>query len=687
MTARRVGAGSVLQRSPLSMKALLWKLNRLRGMETSEVVYRVRQALQTQAERHGLRRATPHEGRGRTGAAWCDPMPTRFQTAAYVRAADRILSGEFDVFAIDGAKLGFPPDWNRDPKTGTRVPLVFGKTLNYRDEGVVGDIKYLWEPNRHLESVTLAQAWFLSRERKYADGCRCLLESWLDQCPYPQGPNWVSSLELGIRLVNWSVVWHLTGGDRSVLFEGAEGAAFRARWMRAVFEHCHFINGYLSLHSSANNHLLGEYLGLAIGSITWPLWQDSESWSRLASRQFEAQALKQNAPDGVNRENAIYYQHEVIDMMLICGLVCRANGVELSAVYWHRMEQLLEFIAAIMDHGGRVPMLGDSDDAVIVRFTPERSFNVYRSLLATGAVLFDREDFAVRAGTIDDKTRWLLGDDADRRFEALLPTSATRKAPWQPRHIRRAFPEGGYYILGDRLETPQEIRVVADAGPLGYLSIAAHGHADALSFTLSVGGEDLLIDPGTYAYHTQQEWRDYFRGTLAHNTVRIDGQEQSVSGGNFMWLKHAGAVCELFESLPHQDRWIGTHDGYLRLKDPVLHRRELLLLKAQRTLLVIDRLECRASHDVEILWHFAEDCEVGIEGTNVVVRKGPARFQMSCAPNERLRVERFYGQLRPPLGWVSRHFDVKQPAPTVRWSGRIASNAAWTTTIQLDLDE
>src|SRR5439155_1407567 len=84
------------------------------------------------------------------------------------------------------------------------------------------------------------------------------------------------------------------------------------------------------------------------------------------------------------------------------------------------------------------------------------------------------------------------------------------------------LPGGGYYILGCDFETAQEIRLVADAGPLGYRTIAAHGHADALAFTLSLGGLEFLIDPGTYAYHGGGEWRAYFRGTAAHNTLRID---------------------------------------------------------------------------------------------------------------------------------------------------------------------
>src|SRR6266508_915108 len=148
--------------------------------------------------------------------------------------------------------------------------------------------------------------------------------------------------------------------------------------------------------------------------------------------------------------------------------------------------------------------------------------------------------------------------------------------------IRRAFSEGGYYILGCDFETGNEIRLVADAGPVGYQTIAAHGHADALAFTLSVGGKEFLIDPGTYAFHTQGPWRRYFRGTAAHNTLRIDGMDQSQPGGTFMWLRKADARCTLWRSSDDRDVFEGRHDGYAHLPDPVEHRRRISLDKRAR---------------------------------------------------------------------------------------------------------
>lgn len=654
-------------------------------MGVAEVFYRVQQAMHARLQKRGLGLAQPTPPSDRYGAPWCSGQPGGAEIEPYRATAERILGGRFEVFALQDAQLGFPPRWNRDPKTGTEAPLTFGKTLNYRDEAVVGDIKYLWEPNRHQELVTLAQAWRLTGETKYAEGCRTLLESWFEQCPYPLGPNWTSSLEHAVRLVNWAVAWQLVGfpspqpspqGGEG-FFAAANGEAFRRRWLDSIFQHCHFIAGHFSKHSSANNHLFGEYMGLFMGALMWPCWPESAQWLETARRGLEEEALKQNAPDGVNREQASWYQHEVADMMLLCGLAGRANGVEFSSAYWERLETMLEFVAALMDVGGNVPMIGDSDDAVMVRFSREPEFNAYRSLLASGAVLFGRADFAHKAGAFDDKSHWLLGEEGAATFARLLAQDAPGGEG------KRAFPEGGYYILGDGFGTPDEVKIVADAGPLGYLSIAAHGHADALAFTLSVGGREILIDPGTYAYHTQKKWRDYFRGTSAHNTVRVDGLDQSMIGGNFMWLRHARAWCERWEPGAEQDCFVGAHDGYGHLDDPVLHRRSLVFDKRERVLRVADTLECQGAHEIEIFWHFSEECRVQVNGNEISAVCGDRAMSMTmagvaCSPRVVI------GREDPPLGWVSRRFDRKCSSSSVVWAGRVSGTTTLHTEMRLE---
>ena len=628
-------------------------------MTPVEVAHRALRAVQAHAERSGLLRApaVPPADFSVPVKAWVH-RDAGVEPGRYLAAAGPIVEGRLDVFALRSLEVGAPPRWNRDPKTGIEAPLAFGKLLDYRDPDLVGDIKYLWEPNRHLQLVTLAQAYALTGERQYFDVLAEQLDSWFIACPYGRGPNWSSALEAGIRLVNWSIAWQLV--------QPIADADFQARWLRSVYEHAHFIRHWFSAHSSANNHLIGEATGLFVAGVTWPHWREMREWRNAAKAILEREALAQNAPDGVNREQALWYQQFVLDMLVLCLLAGKANGEWFSADYESRIEAMMDFIASVMDAGGNVPMFGDADDGYIMRLDPEASFSPYRSALALGALLFRRGDFKLKAGRLDDKTRWLLGPQAAAEYQA-LDTEATRLP------LRQTFQEGGYFILGAEFDTPNEIRAVVDAGPLGYTSIAAHGHADALSFTLSVGGREFLIDPGTYAYHTQERWRQYFRGTAAHNTVRIDGRDQSEQGGNFLWLEKARAGCGLWLSSSEKDSFEGWHDGYLRLADPVKHRRLIELDKAARRLVIEDTLEMAEEHEVELFFHCAEDCRVdAVAESYLIERDGIALRLLLPAQGTS---ELYRGSLSPVIGWISRGFDRRQPTSTIVWRAKLAAPA------------
>ena len=649
-----------------AVKRAWWYVNRLRCMTSMEVGHRALRALAMRAERWGLQSAAgvPPPDLSFASRPWIQVV-TGVEAACYLQAADRVAAGRFDVFALKQAELGSPPRWNRDPRTGIEAPVTFGMLLDYRNPRLVGDIKYLWEINRHLHIVTLAQACALSGEERYFSVIRQHLESWFAACPYRMGPNWSSALEAALRLINWSVAWQLLGGARSPLFEDAGAARFRQQWLESIFQHAQFVHGHFSRFSSANNHLIGEAAGLFVAALTWPCWPHTRAWCAQAKVILEREALLQNAPDGVNREQAVCYQQFVLDLLLFPLLAGRANGKKLSAAYESRIEAMMEYLASIMDAGGNVPMFGDSDDGLVAPLSQGEAFCRYRSLLATGAVLFRRRDFKAKAGRLDDKTRWLLGEGAEAEFRKL--EGAADRRP-----VRRAFPAGGYYVLGCDFGSGNELLLVADAGPLGYQTIAAHGHADALSFTLSVGGHEFFVDPGTYAYHTQGPWRQYFRGTAAHNTLRVDGTDQSQPGGNFMWVRQAAAGCSLWRPSIERDIFEGWHDGYARLRDPVTHRRRITLEKRNRRVVIEDILLMSGAHEIELFFHCSEWCRVEPLPGAFRIRQGERALTLRLPQMADATARVYHGSVAPILGWVSRKFDEKEPAPTISWRGRLA---------------
>jgi hypothetical protein len=654
------------------MQQPAWYLQRLRVMSGAEVAHRLARKVRSLSQKF-----TSHELPQRDPAARDLRFLPPFIAVApehLTAAADRLLAGKYSFFDLEDCDLGDPPQWNRDPLTQRTPGARRAAAIDYRDERVVGNIKYLWEPNRHLHLPMLAQAHALTGDARYALAIRTQVDSWIEQCPEGWGPNWVSPLELGIRLINWSVTWQLLGGMRAKIFTTPEGEAFRDRWLDCIYRHTRMISGNLSRFSSANNHLIGEAAGVYVAASTWPLWPQMSEWGERCRKILEEECHKQNAPDGGNREQAFAYQTFVLDFLLLAGLAARARGEDFSPIYWRRIEVMIDFLASMTNVAGRLPMIGDADDGFAVKLAAEPGFSPHTSLIATGAVLFGRADLASKAGALDGKTATLLGVEAQRRLAQLKIRGRQGFKP------RLQFAESGYYLMGTAFETPDEVRLLVDSGPLGYLSIAAHGHADALSMVLSIGDREILVDPGTYAYHTDPAWRRYFRSTLAHNTVGIDGEDQSVQSGNFMWTRHAHARCIEFETGDDRQRFLGEHYGYQRLEDPVVHRREIVFDAQRKLIEVTDMIRCEREHRARRAWHFAEDCQVERMGNGLKVTSGQTQVFFEAREElEGVQVHRGGGPEQG--GWISRSFGRKEPTTSVYWESPVSGVTVLRTRI------
>jgi hypothetical protein len=292
----------------------------------------------------------------------------------------------------------------------------------------------------------------------------------------------------------------------------------------------------------------------------------------------------------VNKEQTTHYHIACYNCFLLAGLLGRANDFDFPPEFWQRLEDAANFICALTTDGVSVPHIGDRDDGKTVMLSETHRSQI-QSLLATAAVLFNRSDFKTKAREFDEMSLWLLGRTGRTKFQSLDEAKAEGEKPLR-------FDEGGYYIL--QADRPVPTKLVFDAGPLGLGSIAAHGHADALSFVLYVGGMEFLIDPGTYTFVAEHPYRKYFRSTAAHNTVVIDGKDQSEMGGPFLWTRKAESVLEEFLSTQSCDRMVASHNGYSSLPDPVVHRRTIEFDKRYATITIRDDIESTSRHTVAL---------------------------------------------------------------------------------------
>ena len=125
----------------------------------------------------------------------------------------------------------------------------------------------------------------------------------------------------------------------------------------------------------------------------------------------------------------------------------------------------------------------------------------------------------------------------------------------------------------------------------------------------------------------------------------------------------------------------GAHDGYMALEDPVMHRRRIVFDKRSRTLAIEDYLEMDGDHDVELFFHCAEGSRVVPIAGGVAIERNGQTIRLRWPDHAAGDAAVLEGSVAPIAGWVSRRFDVKQPAPTVVWGARLSGDCILRTEI------
>jgi hypothetical protein len=585
------------------------------------------------------------------------------EASAILREANQICAHRFRLLGYDHLDFGSEIDWHLDPVHGKSAPLEPWFKIPFLDFAAVGDHKVIWELNRHQHLVTLAKARLLSGDEKYSRELMAQWRSWMQANPYPLGINWGSTLEVAFRSLSW--IW-----VDQLLYGPVADTEFHGQLLSSLAFHGRYIERYLSVYFSPNTHLLGEAVTLLILGTLYPQMPRAERWRKSAWEIVRHEAQRQVRPDGVYFEQSLYYHVYALDFLIYARLVAARNGMEIPPAYDAVVGRMLDVIAALAQAG---PAEGFGDDDGGRLWNPRRNQTEHMTdPLALGAIIYARDFPAAR---LTEESIWLFGDTA------VAVQSLARKPAPEPSVLVQsaAFSDGGLYVLGD--SEPYAQTMTIDAGPQGE-GRAGHGHADALSLRLVMDGRRWLVDSGSGVYISEGlADRNRFRGTAAHNTLRVDGADQAIADEPFSWT-HLPST--------HMERWIagetfsyfqGSHNGYERLADPVIHRRHVFKI-AGGLCLVRDIALGRAQHDLEIHWHFAPDLELRTTGAGRMealrtgARPGEARLSM-LVPEKTV----WQSALNVDNTVISPAYGAYQPAPKVRCHARVALPAETATAL------
>jgi Heparinase II/III-like protein/Heparinase II/III N-terminus len=316
--------------------------------------------------------------------------------------------------------------------------------------------------------LDLAHAYRETSDERFLTAWERLVGSWIRQMPFDADSSDVTAR----RILNWIYAWQGFGAgelDRTVVASIGE----QARHVRATL-------------SPERNHRTLELYALLIVALALPELDPGGAVLDLAVAELDRNLAADFRPDGVHREASTHYH--MVALRSLAGLRenARRFGLALPEGFDERLSRACDFALHCMRPDGTIPALSDSDTGD------------YAELLALTAELLDRDDL-----------RW-----AGSRGERGRPPD------------RRAadFPDGGYFIQRSGWD-PGAAFLIFDCGPLGD---GGHGHYDLLGVEVFAAGRPLLVDPGRGSYSEEPpNWRRWFRGTAAHNTVCVDGHDQT----------------------------------------------------------------------------------------------------------------------------------------------------------------
>ncbi|WKN40985.1 alginate lyase family protein [Tunicatimonas pelagia] len=618
---------------------LSWYYHRLRTMSIPEIGYRAAQYWQKRQERQSQQGYFPRE------------KQLLHLPKAILPIEDIDFESKEPFIPIFGQDFYYnqPIDWHLDISSQSRFPKTFAKDINIRTSEY-GSAKHVWEVNRLQFLPLLGLQYRATHNEEVLQQFQTIVQSWIDDNPYLVGVNWYSNIEVNIRLIVWFFCWELF--DVSLLIQRNDQFKkfVEEQWVPTIYLHCLYSHQNPSYYSSANNHLISEYAGLFVAASYWK-FAESEKWLRDAKAGLEKEIVLQHSANGINKEEAAEYIQFITDFFLIPFVVAGATDNPFSGGYQNKLEQILDYIFQMMDVRGNIPYYGDEDDGKVILLEGGHPDN-FKSLLTSGIVLFGNSHWKNKSAGWDTKNAVLFGDQGKQAFDRVEASSTNQPS--------RLYTEEGHFFLRKQ-QGKEEIYIHMDAAPLGFLSIAAHGHADALAFDVHIDGYPIITDAGTYTYHTDAEWRNYFIGTLAHNTIRVNHTDQAKSTGPTMWIEHYHPKVIKSETTHQQDTVVAEHNGYKKLG--LTHRRSLVLDKQTNTITITDNLSGRSSQAYSLEFPLHLHPEVQVEKTNdhqFCLQHTQART-LEVQFDSAINAQEVRGQTDPILGWYSPSFRVKEP--------------------------
>ncbi len=503
------------------------------------------------------------------------------------------------------------------------------------------DIKFIWEPARFGWAITLARAYAVSRDEKYAQDFWEKTLTFLEAHPPNLGRQWQSAQEVAIRLMA------LVFCDRVFAPSALSTPEKRRRLWQAVIEHAQRIPPTL-VYSRAqnNNHLLSEAAGLFTAGLYFAEHPQAEKWQELGWRWFNWALQNQVTEFGTYIQHSTNYHRLMLQLALYLDQLMRTAKKDWPAASTDRLKVAVRWLWALTDPDtGQIPNLGANDSAYIFPLI-QLAHDDYRPVVDAAAKAFLNADI-YQQPKLSEMANW---------FEIQAEGANNQKQAQALDMLRLDQKDGRAFIhTAHFTDRPS--------------------HADQLHVDLWRQGVNIAIDPGTYQYNAAPPWDNVLSSTRVHNTLVLDGQDQMTRAGRFLWLDWAQAeiIAHEIDEFGQIKRVTAEHDGFCKLGA----RHQRTLKTKDRGWLVEDLvLPYKAPddkiHTAQLSW-LLPDWDWSLVAGNQLILSGPD-FSFWLQIDGVVKIclfrggERLLGNIdaQPNWGWQSPAYGLKQAALMVK---------------------
>lgn len=485
-----------------------------------------------------------------------------------VAGADNALEHRFIILGSDGEVLE-PFVWNKDIKTGFIWPN--GKFyLDYRivDPNNNADVKVPWELSRCHHLLWLGEAYILTDKEIYAKEVADEISDWIDNNRFMYSINWTCAMDVAIRAVNWMHALCMIRNSNVFTNQFAEKVSV------SLYQHGYYIiNNLEKRFPYSHNHYDSDLAGLVYLGLLFNKTKRGKQWLGFAITEMFQEIRIQILPSGAQYERSISYHRLVTELFSYPVYALQRNQITVPKDIRCRLKSIYSYVDAYLPNNGLAPMIEDNDDGRFLPFVPRD--------LRCHSYLVDSQSVENRIASFGCQ---LLFDERSAMSSYLFNDVGFA--------IMRA---GDAYVCIDN--GGQSIFETSEK------KVGSHTHNNLLSIVLSLGDDDVIVDPGTYVYTADFKQRNYFRSTGKHNTVVVDDEEQNVLPAKDMFIIEKNArigglhLCETEES-------VQSWGDYLTLQGKMHHTRKLELLTNQ--LVVDDAIEkADTNHTIRLCYNLS----------------------------------------------------------------------------------